>query len=437
MANNTDKILKADMHTHSDGSFDGMYPIDKLIGIANKNNVHTISVTDHNNFSAVKKFCLENNLSLIGVLHKINGINFIPGVEITCVMPNIINNVNYKTKFHLLVYGARMDNYSPLAKLLKLKRSNDELVDYGLLKLIAKKNQLNITSSSIKEYVIQKRGQQSGFGRFGAQAVVDYLNYNNLKVGRSERSLFNMLKTAPVAERLELNIEDVIKLAHASGGVCILAHPKKNLDRTEYKQESIRHMLKMGIDGFEIINNSMNEETFKLIMEECKNFNSPNKLLFTGGSDLHYEGSGLTVGSTYSNVITKKSQQAFIDEMYLLDKSRSLGVLTHRDYKYVSDRRIDTILQQYSNKAEEYEKKYASATADFTFDKKKPKPELENEQYINPEDYNSLEDYVQALLKCEAGLNVSANNNLSSKNNNKNNSNTHHKRHKGKGHSKR
>ena len=89
MANNKEKRLLADMHIHSEGSFDGTYSIDKIIGIANKNNVHTIAITDHNNFSAIKDFCVENGLPLLGCYHNINGINLIPGVEITCVMPQI------------------------------------------------------------------------------------------------------------------------------------------------------------------------------------------------------------------------------------------------------------------------------------------------------------------------------------------------------------
>lgn len=401
MANNKEKRLLADMHIHSEGSFDGTYSIDKIIGIANKNNVHTIAITDHNNFSAIKNFFVENNLPLLGCYHNINGINLIPGVEVTCVMPQILNNVGYKTKFHLLVYGARLDNYSPLAKLLELKHNNDELVDYGLLKLISSQNNFKVTTSSIKEYVIQKRGEQSGFGRFGAKSVIEFLKYNNISLAKSERELLKILKNAPTMERLELNMEDVIKLAHASGGICILAHPKKNLERTTQKSQAIKQMLKWGIDGFEILDNSMNQETFEVIMKECKSFNPKSKLLFTGGSDMHFESPELTIGKTYNYPITLASQQSFIDEIIRLDKARQIGILAVRNHPKPAEEIVETILRKYNQTEKDLEDKYFSAQ--IKFNKADDFYEsVEENGYVKPEDYDTLEDYILAVLNFEA-----------------------------------
>ena len=398
MANNTEKMLKADMHIHSNASFDATYAIDKIISIANKNNVHTISITDHNTYSGIRSYCLENGLSLFDAVHKINGLYLIPGIEITCVMPQIPNIYNCKSKFHLLVYGARMDRYSPLAQLIKLKHQNDELVDYGLLKIISNKYKFKITSNSIKNYVIQKRGEQTGFGRFGAQSVVDFLNFNNIQIGKSERELLKMLKKAPVAERLELDLEDVIKLAHASGGICVLAHPKKNLDRTEHKEQAIKQMLNMGIDGFEIINNSMDQATFELIMKACKQYKGKNKLLFTGGSDMHYESANLTVGSTYKNIITKTSQQQFIDEIFALEKARMIGLLTHRDYKVPHEKAIENMVKEYSKKAEMFEQNYMTAKFEFDGSKNEKLKKSGKKIIINPQDYASFDEYIEATL---------------------------------------
>ena len=408
------EIEKVDYHTHSNGSHDATGKIGELIKAAIKCRVGELAVTNHNEVfetqiylsklnSRIKEENAENGTKT--PLHdpalpiqRINGVNVIPAVEITCVIPGVKSEKNKPLKVHMLVYGLKLEEPSPLLKLLKAKHENDMLVDFGLFKILEKKYGVHFTEEKIKDYIINKRQQTKGFGRFGADDVIDFLKYNNIKLANSYKEVKELLKSAPGPERMQLNVNDVIKLAHASGGMCVLAHPGVNLNRVnmndnsgltkeQKKAQIVQKLLEYGIDGFELFYNSKNTDirerksgqktTIDIIKDEVRSFvasgkNKGNEIVFTAGSDEHFMEGDLAndhqrLGVTNKGEITAKGLKKFRKELAKLYVARLMGKNTHRKYKTIPREEITQIQQQYTLTAQNFERTFLEGVDNFTF----------------------------------------------------------------------
>lgn len=353
----------ADFHVHSNGSSDGYHDVSKLLGRAKHFNIDYISITDHNNFNETLKLLYSREADLRLAMHDIDGVNFVPGVEITCRVNDVKNFKGNDLKVHLLVYAPTLTENSYLRKLMKIKHGNDLAVDFGLLINIAKVKGIQLDQDSIRDFVISKRKHgDSGFSSFGKDDVIDYFKKEKINICKSARAFTNLFDTLPRAERLNLSAEDVINLAHASGGICVMAHPKIHLNRTNNRKEAIDSLLEYGIDGFELMTNSMDSETFSLITGECNRFNSKNNILYTGGSDFHVYSEHSKLGRFGEDYpITLKSQEPVIKELKLLSKAREQKALTHRSYKMPIQSDLDGVVKKYSDKAHEINEFYTEA----------------------------------------------------------------------------
>ena len=348
-----------DFHVHSVGSSDGIHDISTLVSRAKNFEVDYISVTDHNSFNETVKYLNANHADLKLAIHDMDGINFIPGVEITCRVGDVKNYKGNDLKVHLLVYSPILTENSYLMKLMKIKHGNDLAVDFGMLLNIAKLKGIQLDPDSIRDFMIRQRLHgDSGFSSFGQDEVMAYFKKQKINIAKSARAFSNMFDTIPRAERLNLSAEDVISLAHASGGMCVMAHPKVHLQRTNNRQDAVDSLLEYGIDGFELMTPSMDNDTFTLITRECSRFNSRNTLLYTGGSDFHIYGDHSKIGRFGDLPITAKSQDPVIKELQTLNKARKQECLTHRDYKMLLTSEMDYIIQKYSEKAHEINEIY-------------------------------------------------------------------------------
>ena len=405
---------KVDYHVHSNGSHDATGKIGEVIKAANKVNVGEVAITNHNEIMETQIYLKKLNLRIREEneelnkntpeynpslpMNRINGVNVIPAVEITCVIPGVKSEKNKPLKIHMLVYGLKLEEPSPLLKLLKAKHENDMLVDFGLFRIIEKKYGIHFTEEKIKDYIIEKRQQTKGFGRFGADDVIDFLKYNNIKLSNSYKEVKELLKSAPGPERMQLNVSDVIKLAHASGGMCVLAHPGVNLNRVnmndnsgltkeEKKAQIVRKLLEYGIDGFELFYNSKNTDvrerksgqktTIEIIKDEVRDFvasgkNRGNEIVFTAGSDTHFMEGDLnndrqTLASTNKGDITSQGVKKFRKELAKLYFARLQGKITHRKYKTIPKEEIIQIQQQYTLTAQNFERTFLEGVDNFTF----------------------------------------------------------------------
>lgn len=407
-------VEKVDYHVHTNGSHDATGRIGEVIKAANKSGVGEIAITNHNEIIEAQIYFKKLNLRIREEneennantplynsnlpIQRVNGVNVLPGVEITCVIPGVLSEKKKPLKIHMLVYGLRLEEPSPLLKMLKAKHENDMLVDFGLFKIIEKKYGIHFTEEKIKDYIIEKRQKTKGFGRFGADDVIDFLKYNNIKLANNYKEVKELLKSAPGPERMQLNINDVIKLAHASGGICVLAHPGVNLNRVnmddtsgltkeEKKGQIVQKLLEYGIDGFELFYNSKSidqrernngqKTTTEIIKEEVNDFvangkNRGNEIVYTAGSDTHFMRGDLandkqTLSTTNKGNITAQGVKKFRKEMAKLYVARVQGKNTHRKYKTYSKEEITQIQQQYTLTAQNFERTFLEGVDNFTF----------------------------------------------------------------------
>lgn len=391
----TNAILKSDFHLHSKGSTDGKYSIDILLSLAISNNVKSIAITDHNNFDELVHYMRRNKLDLRQPFHMINGVMMIPGVEVTCRMPDVLNMKGNTTKLHLLVYASNIKPNSPISRLMAIKHRNDFLVDFGLLEYVAGVHNIQLSEGLIKNHLILTRQSNPGFSTYNAKDAIEFFKQNNIDVPATHKQLDRIISQAPRVQRLNLDVNDVIKIAHQSGGICIMAHPRTNLDRTAFKVEAVKSLLKSGIDGFEIMSNSMNNDTYKIILDTCKEY-APNKeLYYTGGSDTHIVDSDNTIGKISQGYITQSSQLHFlsaINEMETRELSKKLNP------------EVENIIDKYYKLAVEYENAYDNSKNMLTEQKgiKNISFEINKSGELNPEEFKNYDDYIQAVMQKES-----------------------------------
>lgn len=388
-----DKLV--DLHVHSKGSFDGVYDIEELIRRAKKQRLGTLSVTDHNYVGDTVEFLGVNGLGLRNAIHQFDdGFRFIPGVEITCRIFDVKNLKGNPVKMHMLVYCPTLDGKSPLMKLLDTKRKNDIAVDFGELINIAKLKGIDLTEEQIRKYVVRKRSKDVGFSSFGKEDTWQFLKSFQKESVSSYKELTELWEKVPHKERLNLSAKDVIDIAHASGGICIMAHPLVNLNRTNNKKETIDTLIEYGIDGFETMCYLMNKTTDTMIRKECSRFDLKNPMIFTGGSDYHCENRKITMGRIDSSKdITEKSQAGFLSAVDGIQEARSQGASTDRVYD-IHDTDIDECLDRYSEEAEKLNAKgfNKGVKAFYKRTERRLAPFL-------PEKYDTYEDYLAAMEK--------------------------------------
>ena len=126
-----EKIQKfADLHTHSKNSTDGTMSVDDLVNDARATGVHTVSVTDHNTMNHVIDYMRRKSLDMSQAIQDVDGIDFVPGVEVTCRIEDVTNLKGNTAKIHMLVYAPDLRTQSLFLKLLDIKRENDIAYDF-------------------------------------------------------------------------------------------------------------------------------------------------------------------------------------------------------------------------------------------------------------------------------------------------------------------
>lgn len=388
----------ADFHVHILDNSDGVYTMSQALEVAILNNVANVALLQHNSLDAWRSFTKEHNLPRNRAIYKINGVNAIPAVEITC---RDTENTNYKgnpVKMHLVVMAPLLTNDSPLVRLLKIKAENDNLVDYGLLNYVASANGITLDHETIKNYVIERRKEVAGFNTFGTRDVIEFFKKNNITIAKSQRELEKLLDKAPRVQRLNLDLKDVIEIAHASGALVIFAHPSVNLKRTATPEKTIQNFLQCGGDGLELITNSMDEEYFKIIMDSVKRFAPNGNILFTGGSDTHIAGEDVTIGKTTKGYITEQSQSKVIQELQMIDTARARGALSNRDYK-IDINHVEEIISKYAELEKEYEKAYSESKNKMIDDYNRANQNtvFARGEELSPLDFKTFIEYMEQI----------------------------------------
>ena len=299
----------ADFHIHSKYSFDGVLSPVQIEQSALANNVEFVSMTDHNTIQASIDLWKTHKADLKSPSITLDsGVTFVSGVEVTCKVMSVANLKGNACKVHLLIYGADLSPQSPIVRLMNIKHQND--LDYDLRRLqylLSLKPNVYVTLEEIQEW-FKNNGVE---GEPSNKQIMDFLDEKGIDLGiTSERRLTRLLEGMPPVERLDLDAEEVVRVAHASGGVVVMAHPFHNLRRTVNKMDLLETLLNAGLDGFELLYNGANSDSANLIDRAVKKFAKKRSMIYTGGSDIHDLSEGNTMGKWNKNrLITKASQE--------------------------------------------------------------------------------------------------------------------------------
>jgi len=241
---------KIDLHIHTNHS-DGYYSPIELIQVVKKAGLDIISITDHDNLSAIYE------AASVG---KDFGVEVIPGLEVSSDIGD--------REVHILGYFIDPDNRE-LERYLKFFREE------RLKRAIRIVNKLKGLGFSISIEDVLEHAKSSAIGRpHIAQAMLEkglisnYFEAFNKYIGNN----------CPAYEKkVHISPQSIVKIISDAGGLSFIAHPG-NMPETLLKE-----LIEEGIDGIEVIHPSHNPHQVKFY----KGIVNEYFLLESGGSDFH------------------------------------------------------------------------------------------------------------------------------------------------------
>jgi predicted metal-dependent phosphoesterase TrpH len=405
-----------DFHVHSNHSFDAVMSPAMLIKRAKEKGVAWMSITDHNNLDGVRELYQKYNGDLTSPAIYCDGVNLISGVEVTCRVGSVMNYKGRTSKVHLLVYGADISPDSPLSRLIEIKKQNDRDVDLGVLEyMLSLKQGHNITERHIRQYIQDKRKQEPHYSTIKESDIYEFLTLYGgpITFARSYKHFCEIMENAPKINRVNIDAGDLIKIAHASGGFVVLAHPEQNLRRTPHPRELVEALVDAGLDGFETMYNGNKASSNELITSVIRRKRPNNFIAYTGGSDTHSFVNGNTLGNFNNReILDSLTHKRFIGEIYDLMHARLDGKLTHRKYPNMQSQDIEKMILTYTHYALESRKDVPtlaeSSVPKYTYSppkKKGGKPKKKKDGYKSEKQRNrekrKRDNYVRTIEEKE------------------------------------
>jgi 3',5'-nucleoside bisphosphate phosphatase len=244
-------MQKADLHIHSTAS-DGKYTPGEIVKKAAARGLSVISLTDHDTYAGY----FEARAAGVDA-----GVHVIAGAEIT-------SDYNGR-ECHILAYGFDVGN-PDLKKLL----------------LDQKFRRLNRARVMVEKLI--RLGVDIEFEDVEKIALNVPINRNHIagllvqkKVVTNVKSAFDkyLKNEGPAYFKSDYhNVEEVIQIIKAAGGMTSLAHPG-----LLYVDEDLKYFAKTQLDGIEVIHPSHNFD----LQRKYEEFAKTNGILTTGGSDYH------------------------------------------------------------------------------------------------------------------------------------------------------
>lgn len=292
----SDERLKVDGHCHTTGS-DGSCTIEELLQEAKRKGLKYLAITDHNHLAHLAQFLVKNGRPLDQAIYDFDGVKLIPGVEVTCRIKNAKNFKGNTCKVHLVVLAPDLRPNTPLVRLIDAKHKNDIACDYGNLISILKLKEIEMDESleqKVRSFMDCKKRKYPGFSSLDRESTYEFLMSEFPGLVRSRKDYAKLYDKIPKASRMNITTDDLIKIAHASGGITILAHPKSSITRrTNDPETAYKELIREGIDGFEIMCFGTDHDTNNTIRSVAGSLGREG-LLWSGGSDSH--GYGREIG---------------------------------------------------------------------------------------------------------------------------------------------
>lgn len=242
----TDLFVDLQMHTTCS---DGAWPKERLFDEIRAKKLDLFCITDHDTIAA---YPVPDDLAAACV----------PGLEV---------DTEYGGHtVHLLAYGVTDDD-SPLLQALRRQRIEREV---RMRAIVERMNALGvaITYDDVKRQV--KGGSSVGRPHL-ARALLDKGIVSNIQEA-FDKYLADGEKGFVKLKRLTTG--DIIALIHNSGGICVIAHPKRLRDFT-----NLEDIWKLGADGVEVVHPTATPEDEQMLYA----FADERSLVTTGGSDFH------------------------------------------------------------------------------------------------------------------------------------------------------
>ncbi|MBU0581114.1 MAG: PHP domain-containing protein [Candidatus Margulisbacteria bacterium] len=243
--------MSADLHIHTNYS-DGFLDPKKVVEIAKKVGLKTISITDHDSVGAIDPALIAG---------KDLGVEVIPGVE--------LNTRLDKLEVHILGYFI---DYKDLWFKERLAESRQIRIQRAQ-QMIEKLNNLHV---DIEFEEVEKLAGHSSIGRPHLARILCEHGYTDSVIEAFNKYL--RVGAPAYVGLVKWNPFEAIEAIRKVNGIPVLAHPGS------YKVDDlIPEMVSHGLQGIEIYCTKHSNNHIEHYLELAKNYN----LLITGGSDFH------------------------------------------------------------------------------------------------------------------------------------------------------
>jgi len=265
-----------DLHTHSAVS-DGSESPGRVVELAAAAGCAALALTDHDSQAG-----LDEAARRAGEL----GVRLVPGCEVSCRKPRSpIDGSPLAGSVHVLVYFVPAGTeplHGELAKLRGDRAERNRALGARLAEL----------GTGVRyEDAVLEAGDEAGVGRphfaralvkAGAAADVDDAFDRFLADGRPA-----------YVPKARLDPPDVARIAHAAGGVAVLAHPLSTGLEARVLERLVAELAEGGLDGIEAVYGAYTPDQ----RAELRRMAGRHGLAATGGSDFHGSfKAGLAVG---------------------------------------------------------------------------------------------------------------------------------------------
>lgn len=248
----------ADLHVHTNIS-DSTFSPEKVVELAKSQGLDAIAITDHDTCAAIAPAM---------AAAKDTDIEIIPGVELTVEVDD--------DEIHILGYFVDWRDVLFTKKLKELCVAREERAKEILRKLGEQGIDLKY------EDLLEIAGSDSG--SLGRLHIANLL-YKKGKVACVREAFTKYIGNGLPAyvKKFKLSPGEAVNIIKAVGGVSVLAHPKTINTVTRPLKDTVKMLVKEGVQGIEVYHSDHNKREsseFNKLAEE-------HGLLITGGSDCH------------------------------------------------------------------------------------------------------------------------------------------------------
>jgi predicted metal-dependent phosphoesterase TrpH len=245
-----------DLHVHSTVS-DGSDPPQRIPELAAAAGCSAVALTDHDRLDGIP--AAQDRASALGL-------GLVSGCEISCELS--------PGTMHVLIYFVEPGDGPLQDELVKLQRARDE----RNAQLVTRLQALGLPVT------LQEIEQEAGGQGVGRPHVAAVLVRNGLATSIQDAFDRYLAKGQPgYVEKVRLEADQAVRLAIASGGVPVLAHPLSLALAAPELERMVQELVGVGLAGLEAVYGRYAPEERDDLCELARR----HDLVATGGSDYH------------------------------------------------------------------------------------------------------------------------------------------------------